>query len=302
MPAPVLVFGYNRLDHFKNCITALKNCELAAETDLFVFIDGYKNSELSTTNNLLRGFASGITGFKSVTTKFESINKGLAASIINGVSGVIAKYEKVIVVEDDLVCTPDTLVYMNQALDFYQNNESVYSVTAFNYPISMPDNFHHQMYFATRSSSYFWGTWSHKWNTTDWCLENFKKLRSDKKFIAAFNRWGTDMFPMLFKQQIGVISSWAVRWNYHHFRNNACCAYPVKSKVSNHGGDGTGSNTGITRKFESEMVTGAVSFTANVHINPLIEVEYRKYFNISTLRKIINFVKFRILFVIIEKL
>ncbi len=38
---------------------------------------------------------------------------------MNGVSEIINKYGKVIVLEDDLITTPDFLAYMNEGLNYY---------------------------------------------------------------------------------------------------------------------------------------------------------------------------------------
>ena len=102
--APVVLFVYNRADHFEKTYEALAKCEEVPYTDLFIFSDGAKNSKAEDGVNNVRGLARKIAqnnNFKSVKVIESPVNKGLAKSIINGVSQVVEEYGKVIVLEDD---------------------------------------------------------------------------------------------------------------------------------------------------------------------------------------------------------
>ncbi len=54
-----------------------------------------------------------VTGFQSVRITERKTNTGLAANIIDGVTGVVNKHGKVIVLEDDLVTSEFFLRYIN---------------------------------------------------------------------------------------------------------------------------------------------------------------------------------------------
>ena len=54
----------------------------------------------------------------------KSKNKGLAKSIIDGVSQIVEEFGKVIVLEDDLLVSPSFLDFMNEALLEYENEEA----------------------------------------------------------------------------------------------------------------------------------------------------------------------------------
>ena len=41
--APIIIFVYNRADHFKQVYDALAACKEAKQSDLFIFSDGAKN-------------------------------------------------------------------------------------------------------------------------------------------------------------------------------------------------------------------------------------------------------------------
>ena len=128
--APIVVFGFNRPDALKNTITSLLQNEEAKLSDLFVFVDGPRNGKAGEKEKVeaVKKFVKSIKGFKSLHCTFSEQNKGLADSIIGGVSQVINQYGKVIVLEDDLVLMPNFLNFMNQGLEKYQNEDKIFSV------------------------------------------------------------------------------------------------------------------------------------------------------------------------------
>ena len=128
--APIVVFGFNRPNALKNTIASLLRNEEAKDSDLFVFVDGPREGKEGEKEKVekVREYVKSIKGFKSLHYTFSEKNKGLADSIIGGVSQVINQYGKVIVLEDDLVLMPNFLNFMNQGLERYQNEEKVFSV------------------------------------------------------------------------------------------------------------------------------------------------------------------------------
>ena len=62
---------------------------------------------------------------------FSEVNKGLAKSIISGVSEILDKYGKAIVVEDDLYTSRSFLRFMNDMLNKYELDERVMQVSGY---------------------------------------------------------------------------------------------------------------------------------------------------------------------------
>ncbi len=174
--SPICLFTYNRLSETKETVEALKDNLLASESDLLVFSDGWKN-ELAKNDVLsVRKFISSINGFKSVKVIESGVNKGLARSIIEGVTQLINEYGSVIVMEDDLITSPNFLSYMNQSLNFYRNNSKVWSVSGFSFPINYPENYGFDNSFGVRASSWGWATWKDRWERLTGKCQNMKAL------------------------------------------------------------------------------------------------------------------------------
>ena len=149
MQAPVVLFVYNRLDHTMNVIESLANNLLAKETDLYVFSDAAKTEKGLDVVNAVREYIRKTDwreNFQKVTIVEAKQNKGLAKSIIGGVTEILEKYGKVIVVEDDLVLSPYFLQYMNGALDYYKDVEDVWSISGYSFPMKSLKNYPHDVF------------------------------------------------------------------------------------------------------------------------------------------------------------
>ncbi|MCM1520310.1 MAG: glycosyltransferase [Lachnoclostridium sp.] len=252
MNAPIVIFAYNRLAPFQRLIQSLKNCPEHSASKLFIFIDGPKNNSDRLVISQIREYAESIEGFESLYVELSSINRGLGASIIRGVSKIINKYNQVIVLEDDLVLHPMFLKYMNDGLSYYENNNEVFSICGYTNKIIIPRDYNYNTYFCTRSSSWGWGTWKNRWNSVDWKLTDWDKYI---KYKSKFNRWGgSDCFKMLNGWKYGHNHSWAIRFCFNQFLQDKVSLFPIKSLVANTGFDGTGTNCKKWSRFKYEMM------------------------------------------------
>src|SRR4051812_5326153 len=118
--SPVLLFCYNRRGVLESTVKSLMANQGAGNTDLFIFSDGAKKPDDVATISELRSYLKTIKGFKSITISESEVNKGLAKSIIDGVSKVFETHRSVIVLEDDLLTSANFLSYMNQCLELYK--------------------------------------------------------------------------------------------------------------------------------------------------------------------------------------
>jgi hypothetical protein len=283
--SPIVLFVYNRPEHTKKTVQALKKNELVNESQLYVFSDGPKNEENVNKVNEVRNIIKKIDSFDGVEIVERNRNLGLANSVITGVTEVINKHGKVIVLEDDIVTSPAFLVYMNKLLDVYKDKKRVYSVTGYNFPLNImkiPDNYPYDIYFHPRAASWSWGTWKDRWDKADWEVKDFKNFKKDKDLQEEFNRGGGDMARMLIQQMEGKIDSWAIRWCYTLFKNNAYCVYPVKSYINNIGLDNTGVHCGKSAKYYNKNLKNSakdIFYPGKITPDSVIVSNFKKIFN-----------------------
>lgn len=246
MLAPVIVFAYNRADHLKKTLDALSENKLASETELFIFIDGPKKETEREKNEAVYRVAKKYCDskrFYKVTIEHASQNRGLADSIIGGVTKIIHKYGKIIVIEDDLLTATDFLEYMNQGLDYYRNEPRVGAISGFAPAVRKQPSCKNGIYKSRTGNSYGWGTWKEVWDSVDWEVRDYQDFSKDKTIQKEFDSIQYGISCMLARQQCGEINSWAVRWDYHFFKSALWTIYPQKSHITNIGFDGQGSTT-----------------------------------------------------------
>lgn len=231
--APVCLFVYKRPDVLRRVLAALRANAGAVHTDLYVFSDAAARPEDIPKVKEVRAQLLRLEGFRSVTVRAADHNRGLAASIIEGVSAVLQRHPSVIVLEDDLVVAPNFLAYMNAALGHYHDNRKVFSVSGYTSPVVLPQPA--DVYFTRRASSWGWATWRDRWEGIDWKVTDYETFKNDPQQQKRFNEMGSDLAGMLKKQMEGRISSWAIRWTYHQFREGTYTVFPAVSKVRNDG-------------------------------------------------------------------
>lgn len=260
--APIALFTYNRADHTKQAVESLlKNAE-AKDSDMFIFSDGPKNEKAKKgveenreyirtlkdgNGNVLApcmcsGERSSEYGkFRSVSIVEREKNWGLANSLIAGITEIVNKYGRVIVVEDDLILSPYFLRYMNEALEKYKDEDMVASISAFLNPIDCeaPETF-----FLRYFACWGWATWKRGWDiliNDDRVL--LKRLRWKKN---DFNIGGTGPFyGILYCDKVGLNDSWAVRFYASQFLAGKLQLFPGRSMAIQTGTDGSGTH-GVT--------------------------------------------------------
>ena len=154
MLAPIVIFAFNRPTALDRALSALKVNPEAIDSDIYIFIDGPRegNDDDRIKIDKIHALLNNIQGFRSVTTKFSNHNQGLGPSIISGVSEIISKYGKTIVMEDDLVVQANFLKFMNEGLIKYHECSDVFSICGYTNRIKPPKDYPYDAYCDTRSS------------------------------------------------------------------------------------------------------------------------------------------------------
>lgn len=233
MPAPIILFGFKRPYELGLTIDALKANYLAAESDLYVFVDAATKPADVPKVAQVRELLDGVTGFKTIYRHYAETNIGCADSIIRGITHVLSRHPSAIIVEDDLITTPNFLDYMNQCLDFYANKPKVYSIAGYTFPFQRPAGYAFDSYFVPRHSPWGWATWADRWQSIDWTVADYEDFKQDKERQKAFMQGGADLVRMLRRQIEGEIDAWDIRFCYSRFKANGLTIYPTISKVQN---------------------------------------------------------------------
>ena len=142
MHAPVILFVYNRIEHTQKTIEALKAVGQADQINLIIYADG-PGSDVTDRQKVeqVRSFLSLLQRdhpFRAIEVVERIENIGLARSIISGVSEVLARWDRAIVLEDDIVVSVLFYEIMNKLLNEYKEDGRVNSISGYMYPVAIP--------------------------------------------------------------------------------------------------------------------------------------------------------------------
>lgn len=289
--SPIILFVYNRPWHTKQTIEALLRNELAYKSDLFIYSDGPKNASAALSVSDVRSYIRDVTGFRNVKIVERPTNMGLSNSIISGVTEIINKYNKVIVLEDDMITSPYFLSFMNKALEYYRDKDSVWHISGWSYPVELKTK--QDMYFCRVMEPWGWATWKDKWVFFE---KNTNKLISQfsTEDIRSFNLDNTyNAWLQVILNKYNYIDTWGIYWYATIFQNHGLCLNPVKSYIRNIGLDGSGQNckdpffTDNQTLNETKSLNFIDSICEDPHIISQI-MSYLKTVNKSIFVKLIN--------------
>jgi len=160
-------------------------------------------------------------------------NFGLGKAILAGVTEVLEKHNAIIVFEDDLVCAPGSYYYLCSALQHYEDEHNVMSVTGWAHPRVTPHNVTSLPYFDGRAESLMWGTWRRAWEGMDQSALSLLEA-CEQQGIDVY-RYGADL-PRMARNELER-NLWAVRFLYLHILKKGLCLRPPWSMVEHVGYD-----------------------------------------------------------------
>ena len=276
---PIILFIYSRPEYTLQTLEALTQNPEARHSDLYVFADGAK--AMATAEQLqkiqeARAVVRSKQWCKTLTVFESEKNKGLANSIIYGVTEILKTHDKAIVLEDDLMLSSHFLSFMNDALNTFANDEKVGGIGASNYfcpPEVVKENF-----FLRTPDTYGWGiyrrSWQHFNGDSKFLLKEIEMRGWEKRLNMESS---INLMRMMREQSIGKVDSWAVRWCASALLNDLLFFYP-HTAMARHEGFAGGTNFTGHEQGHDEYVILAEQKNDVTHI-PLIEnkIALREY-------------------------
>jgi hypothetical protein len=249
---PIALFVYARPEHTRRTIDSIKANPHWDRHPITVYADGpASKSDAANVEAVRRLVEDAFAGTANIIT--HESNKGLAASLIKGISQQTDQYGRVIVLEDDLVLSPVALAYFTQMLERYENDERIMHIAGFSAPTPQPLP---ELFLYRECSCWGWATWQRAWkhfNPDAAALlrhinRSGRKLAFDINAQAAYN-------DMLWQCAYRGLDSWAIRWYASVFVQHGLALHPGKSFVQNIGMDGSGVHCVPTNNFDVALST-----------------------------------------------
>lgn len=257
--APVALFAFNRPAHLSATLDALAANPGAEATTLYAFCDGPRGPADEAGVAAVRRLVREERRFGAVEIVERDENEGLAGSLSAGITRVCREHGRVIVVEDDILCSPLFLGFMNTALDRFEEVERVMHVSAYMFPVEDPQGLP-EVFLYRGASCWGWGTWERAWRSYREDAGALLREIRERRLERYFNVNGTtDYVGMLRAQARGEIDSWAVRWYASIVLRGGLCLHPARSFASNIGHDGSGVHCDTSNAYDVSLADGPVA-------------------------------------------
>ena len=291
--SPICLFVYKRYDTTKLMLESLLACPECADSELYVFMDEARNDSEADDVEKVRALFDNLQGFKAIHPYPARMNKGMARSVIDGVTTVLEKHESIIVLEDDLVVAPDFLTFMNAALEAYRDRSDIWSISGYTPNLKEIEQYDKDgVFLVPRAQCWGWATWSDRWETVDWEVSDFNYLARNKKRRKAFDMGGNDLFRTLEMEHRERIESWAVRWAYAASKQKMWTVNPMLSKVQNIGLKSSTSHVGWhDERHNVELLGNKTIIDPNVQPDEKLVQAFKKHHDLGIISKIGYFMR-----------
>ena len=269
--APVGMSVYTRIEHFKQSISALQANALADRSDLFIFSDAASVPDDEDRVQEVREFARNIKGFRSVCLTERDVNYGGTGNSFQAYAEIIERFGMSIYVEDDIVCAPGFLTYMNDALQFYKGDERVISISGYSPPVRVPRRISGDIFALNRISGWGMGSFRRTLKMAQSKInpEEFRSVRER----SIFTENGVDVLRLIEAEIAGATDAGDVRCMYHQSMTGALTIYPRQTLVTNIGLDGTGVHCNDSERYNVKEMwdkTSLFSFKPGIEVDPRI--------------------------------
>ena len=136
----IAIFAYNRPVHLRKLLLSLRGNSNLDGIDIYLFLDGPRSSIGKDLSQAVFNVATEFETELRLRIKSNPKNLGLSISITTGLTSLFQEYEKLIILEDDLVLSPDFISFMINGLNRFKDNPSISSISGYAYPIGNPDS------------------------------------------------------------------------------------------------------------------------------------------------------------------
>lgn len=259
---PILLLVFNRPEHVHRLINVLKPLH---PKELYISCDGPRSGNLNDVKHIKkirRVIEREVSWECNVHTLFSKTNGGCKLGVSQGITWFFNNVEAGIILEDDCVPHPTFFKYCEILLDKYKDQENVFSIMGTNL---LQKRFSSDSYvFTPHVFCWGWATWRRAWQHFDLHMNDWPKMKKENALSSIFiEQSAIDYWANIFDRTMNdEIDTWAFRWTYSSFKNNALNIMPNVNMITNEGFgfDKKATHTKFTHAKYSVVPKKAVKF------------------------------------------
>ena len=162
---PVAMLFFNRPDTLEKVFAAVKE---ARPRQLFLIQDGAragKNDEKKIIK--CREIVSDIDWDCEVIQDFSDVNLGCGKRMYTGVTNAFKHVDRLIIIEDDIVVSPDFFTFCAELLEKYKDDTRIHRISGMCHMGEYTKS-PYSYAFSNISSCWGWATWKRSWDDMDY--------------------------------------------------------------------------------------------------------------------------------------
>lgn len=237
---PIALFTYNRPEKTKQVLQAIK---YQGVERIYVYCDGARNDEedrllVQKNIEIVKAFP-----FEDKKVIVAEKNKGLANSIIDGITNTFKFEKELIILEDDCLPFDQMLNFMSENLANWSKHKDIFSISAYHFiPSDYKIDIPYDIFLTNRFLPWGWATWKDRWEVILAELKNKTNPYGTYKKIPDIA--GRDLLYHSYAVEKKMVDSWAIPLGLLTLYKGYRHVMPTQPLVNNTGMDDSGTNTG----------------------------------------------------------
>ncbi|MFH7244817.1 MAG: glycosyltransferase family 2 protein [Spirulina sp.] len=250
---PIVLIIFNRPNKVAKVIELLRCVQ---PRDLFVIADGPRLNVESDFKNCAnaRRIIDKIDWECEINKNYSDQNLGCSKRVSSGLNWVFENTSEAIILEDD--CIPDAsfFKFAQELLEWYRNDSRVFSISGQNVQFGRQKT-DYDYYFSRYNHCWGWATWRRAWSHFDYDMALWNEVKrlnllydllGNKRYAKSWER----TFDYVLKGE--GIDSWAFRWTFSCWIQNALHITPSLNLVTNVGHGENATHTSKKNVFSEQ--------------------------------------------------
>ena len=208
---------------------------------------------------------------------------------MSGINRSFKLYDKLIILEEDLILSKHAINYFQDSLEIYENSQEIYHINGWSKPLDY-NSYEYDLFFTNYMQCWGWATWRSAWLEFEQFLnQDFIHLNINE--IRKLDLKGNlNNANQLIKNNLKIINTWAVYWQLFLFKKNKISISPLESQILQNGFDELSTHNFVyeikqtefqNNKIDSEKILKDSAIYDNLLESSFVEKPKLNYKNIT---------------------
>jgi len=278
LSTPVVFMIFNRPDLTEQVFQSIAE---AKPRVLYVIADGPRASHPADEARCAaaRAIIERVNWNCEVVRDYAATNLGCKQRVASGLTAAFDRYERAIVIEDDVLPDATMFEFFDAMLGYYADDQRVMMVSGFN-PLGQWKAARQQYHFSCCGSIWGWASWRRAWRFYDVNMSLFSdaELRDRVTDVFGDPEIAAPRIAAYARTHRGEVDTWDFQWSFARALQSWLSVVPSTNLVRNLGFRDDATHTRKPRALMSELPAGEMTFPLRFHSYVAPDREYDRQF------------------------